>query len=560
MSGPGAQARAVCLRCAHFRPARPISQLLARALPSTAGLVADALGKIGEDEQKVRDAEAEFKRQQATTRKLDWPMRPTMSDACGVLESEDRWQICEIKNAGGDCPDFDPTPPPPHRCEDCRHRVAPPGPQQDARRERVYLDLMRTNISAGVKQDSNDRELDQYRRGVTSRQALELGAVYTSQGLLLDPPQYLAHCAARSGPQGYAACVVHNRHQSCPLWQPTEETTMTTTRESAAAGAAPQPVFGAAPPGPPPVFGAPHTPGPRLSESELADLAAAVVWLLGIGSDPALLARIRADLAATLASGENIPAAELESFLAVYREALGQGPDAADVVRETVLPDVVAGLRQEQDAVSQLLVRLYEEANPPLAPGSPPLTRRVSDAYLGILSFVDALMENRPWTALPRRAHDTFAGQVTQGYGTLSPAQQTWLAGMPLAWANTRALWARSTEEQRREQAQQLVASYGQTAASTPLLAEPVPEPATPPVFGGAAATGTEFPEATASTDELLAQIHADQRRQEAELEAMDPEQAVQLKLQHQLVNATMLSNMLTMRHQATMAIVNNFK
>lgn len=561
MNGTPSPSRAVCVRCAHFRPARPISQLLARALPSTAGPVADALGKIGEDEQKVRDTEAEFKRQQATTRKTDWPMRPTMSDACGALEADDRWQICEVKNVGGDCPDFDPAPPPPHRCEDCRHRVDPLGPTQDAQRERVYLDLMRVNISAGVKQDSNDRELDQYRRGVTGRQALELGAVYASQGMLLDPPRYLAHCASRSGPQGYAVCAVHNRHQCCPQWQPTEETTMTSSYPPAAD-------LGSPPPGPPPVFGASQPvnaaqsgTGARMSDQEVAEFAAAVVWLLGLPSDPQLLARIGTDITATLATGGGIPASDLQSFFTLYREATSQGPDAAEMVREQVQPEVVAGLRKEPDAVSQLLVRLYDEANPPLAPGEPPLTREVSDAYLGILSFVDALMENRPWTPLPQQAKDTFAGQVATGYPALSPAQQTWLAGMPLAWATTRTLWGRASEEQRRELAAQLVASYGQTAASTPLLAEPVPAPPMPPVFGGTApATGTTFREATATTDELLAQIHAEQRKKEAELEATDPEQAVQLKLQHQLVNATMMSNMLTMQHQASMAIVNNFK
>src|SRR4051794_20289680 len=95
-----------CIECRYFRTVRPPSQLFLAALGAVEGKVADALSKIVEDEQKVRVAEAEYKRAEATAERDLWMTRPLMSDFCGLKEPEGVYAIAEVKNRGGGCADF----------------------------------------------------------------------------------------------------------------------------------------------------------------------------------------------------------------------------------------------------------------------------------------------------------------------------------------------------------------------------------------------------------------------------------------------------------------------
>jgi hypothetical protein len=107
------------------------------------------------------------------------------------------------------------------------------------------------------------------------------------------------------------------------------------------------------------------------------------------------------------------------------------------------------------------------------------------------------------------------------------------------------------------------VDSLGETVQATPLLAGPAAS-AAPPI-------GQVQPPAVASepvvdldpwasidengtANEILAAIIAEQKQQEAQLMRTDPELAFQANLQNQVANATMMSNMLNLRHTSAMA------
>src|SRR5712692_7392553 len=111
-----------CSQCKHFRRVRPISQILANAIGTSEGAVANALAKIVDDEQKLRDSEAEYKRTKASTEHMSWATRPVMSAFCGQREDEELYLIAEVKNAGLKCEDFRPGRPQPRACTDCVYR------------------------------------------------------------------------------------------------------------------------------------------------------------------------------------------------------------------------------------------------------------------------------------------------------------------------------------------------------------------------------------------------------------------------------------------------------
>lgn len=293
-------------------------------------------------------------------------------------------------------------------------------------------------------------------------------------------------------------------------------------------------------------------------------LRTTIAWLLGTPVPDDVWALVSADLSG---SWESLPQDAREQWTGLVEaqeEARSRGPDAWEYLRELQQPAFVGSLRAAHDEASTRLLEVYDRANPPLAPGDPPLTQEVVDSYLGILSFVDALVEGRAWAPLGHDLRVEFTQQMAAQYPSLDRTQQQWLATLPLEWAQTRFLWQAGGENDRLVFRDRLVQAYGATAQATPVLSRPAPS-LTMPVIGAAAAPAgaapaAGSPESSDGIGSLVGELLADQRAEEERLAEEDPELALQVKLQNQVSNATMMSNMLNMRHQASMSIINNIR
>jgi hypothetical protein len=213
-----------CTKCVFFRRTRLASQILAAGFQTTTdgAEIASAIGKIVEDEQRLREAEAEAKGKADSENRDLWLARPMTSDFCGLEEANEIYRIREVKNRGGvSCDKFDDEKPKRHACEDCAHRVPAEGRQRDYEMELTYTRLLTNAVAARASTGSAEGMLQAYRAGETSRKALEISAVYTSKGRPMAKPEYLDHCAALSSEDEYVVCALQNPHHTCSSWKPT---------------------------------------------------------------------------------------------------------------------------------------------------------------------------------------------------------------------------------------------------------------------------------------------------------------------------------------------------
>ena len=220
MSGP-------CTRCVHFRRARPLSQLLRVAFEAdtAAAEVTGALAKIVDDEQKLREAEAELKAKEGAADRDVWAARPLMSDYCGLDEAGEIHRIAEVKNRGLGCEDFEPGRPERHACGDCVHRVPAEGRERDLGMEAIYAGLVRDAAAVQASPQGAQGMLGSYRGGEASGKALEIASAYGAKGRLLTRPEYLDHCDALSSEDEYVVCALQNTHNTCPAWNPGDPST-----------------------------------------------------------------------------------------------------------------------------------------------------------------------------------------------------------------------------------------------------------------------------------------------------------------------------------------------
>jgi len=566
----------LCEQCRWFRRPKPASHLLAAVFTTQHAEVSQALNKIQEDEQKQRDAEAQFKGVQARAGDRDenrrWRMRPAMTEFCAFAEDKGIYYICELKNAGGTCGDFAAGTPERHACSNCRHRGVAEGRRRDQQTEELFA--RKATEAAIAKSSTKDPEqlLTAHRQGAAARQAFELTGAYNAKGVVAARPGYLDVCAALSTEDEFVVCALQNPWSTCGKWEPAQAV----AAPAAAPDPRPQPAP-ISPPAPAPLTptaprgaaGETLVPGPRpLTRAILADAISALEWILDVQIPPAVRAPVESSIVSSWRSGDDIGG--VLQFVETYRSVHAQNVETRDAIREENQAAVVASLRAQPGPAVAQLIALYDAANAPIAWGNPPLTHEIANCYFDLMGFVHSLAANTEWLPLPDQIRDTYAQMLAAQYSSLPPPVQAWLGTLPRGWTALRAAWRNATPEMRGVLRQQVLANAGDLPqfGPPPAYAQAPYAPPPPPAYGypGQPVPAAMAPQPVApasadgekSADQLLADIVKMGKEEEEKLTKEDPVQAYQVRLQNNARNAQLLSNMMQMRHESMMAIVHN--
>jgi hypothetical protein len=215
-----------CQSCIYFRSVKPMSQLLAQAIPSTDAQISNALKEVLKDENEQRGYEAHLKQEKSKNNDEVWDMPPAMSNYCAFKQVEgnkvekETYLICEVKNIGGRCTDFKEGKPAQQTCETCASRVAAKGLEKDIEMQNRLSQAGQVNIVVGLSTNTTDNLLSKHLEGANSRKGFEILSAYNSKGHFFgNPPDYLHYCGALSQQEDYVACTFQNPHGVCPHWQ-----------------------------------------------------------------------------------------------------------------------------------------------------------------------------------------------------------------------------------------------------------------------------------------------------------------------------------------------------
>jgi hypothetical protein len=208
----------MCTTCGFFRSFRPLSQLLARDLGIGDQPVVQQLTQIMRDEHETQDAEAKERLELKKTDRWEYRFRPRMSDYCGLRETERIYLLHELKNAGGDCEDHQPSTERARACSTCRHRADGEGAQKDQEMIARFGELARG--AAALGQGSNDHGLRDYIQKIGTVKAFEAAQANYSGRISCNKPEYLPVCTASkfSTNASFVPCAVQNPHDQCEEW------------------------------------------------------------------------------------------------------------------------------------------------------------------------------------------------------------------------------------------------------------------------------------------------------------------------------------------------------
>lgn len=176
------------------------------------------------------------------------------------------------------------------------------------------------------------------------------------------------------------------------------------------------------------------------------------------------------------------------------------------IVRERLLPDTLKAMREQRgEPILKELIEIYDASHRPIAPGTPALTRQMTDAYLEVILFIRSVSGEQHFAEPTSELKEKWARAIAQHYPEFSQEQKEQLAKMPLLNAAMSVWWNRLPEAERasykqswREQfasdesqaAQSDESQPAQSAASQPAeSAVSQPAPSAAPASGSSASS-----------------------------------------------------------------------
>jgi hypothetical protein len=147
-------------------------------------------------------------------------------------------------------------------------------------------------------------------------------------------------------------------------------------------------------------------------------------------------------------------------------------------LRVTFEPDLLDAMRKQPNApIARWALAVYKASHRTIAPGTPPLTRQSTDAFLDALFFMVGVVSGEQ--AVPdQKLKDDWAKALAANYPNMSAELKQQIAGMPMLMATIRMSWpglSKSVKAQYRAQwAEEL-----KTLLPAPATASSAAKPAT---------------------------------------------------------------------------------
>jgi tetratricopeptide (TPR) repeat protein len=212
-------------------------------------------------------------------------------------------------------------------------------------------------------------------------------------------------------------------------------------------------------------------------------------WVLEAPMTAAQQKELRDSLVESWQQGDRDTMDSVQEILKLERQSRRDTPAARDLLRAQIQPAMLESIRAnaDKDQFTKWLQGIYEAAHTPLAPGDPPLTRQVVDAYAEVMCFEISQVMGRELQATPE-VKDQLAKSLVAGYPNFDAAARQQLAKMPLLWAAMRVAWTALPAAEQEGYRRQWAASLAPLL--TARTAPPPAGPAAPTQLASADALG----------------------------------------------------------------------
>jgi hypothetical protein len=169
-------------------------------------------------------------------------------------------------------------------------------------------------------------------------------------------------------------------------------------------------------------------------------------WVLDAPLSAAQRLEVRDSLIASWRRGDAEAMATVAQIIGLQTQVEQAGETQRALARAQIQPVILDSAHQQpNDPVSGVMLAAYEAAHRPIAPGDPPLTRQVADAYTETMVFVLQVVATGDGWAVNKDVDTWFKDAMAEGlaanYPAYGAAQRQALAQMPVYRAAIHEAW-----------------------------------------------------------------------------------------------------------------------
>jgi len=114
---------------------------------------------------------------------------------------------------------------------------------------------------------------------------------------------------------------------------------------------------------------------------------------------------------------------------------------ARDNLRGQIQQQFVESLKTSKaDPLNSALLQLYEAENAPIAPGNPPLTKKIADTSLELINYQYLMVQNLRMTKLKTEHKVVWRQMLGSNWSNLTAEWKNFYIAAPLKWAQIQSM------------------------------------------------------------------------------------------------------------------------
>lgn len=191
---------------------------------------------------------------------------------------------------------------------------------------------------------------------------------------------------------------------------------------------------------------------PSLTAEMLTTYEGFIAYLLDIEFNTAEKTKLRQFVRGYWQTGDAEKIQTTLNILELCEQFMAREAEERELLRVQMLPNILletAKYAKQGDAEAQLLLDAYYRNNPPIAPGNPPLTRDMVDAFLNADYFVQTQIYKKKMSPMDAKNKEITYKKAADDYKKLTAEQQKQIAEYSLKFGALQIQWKNMSPQER---------------------------------------------------------------------------------------------------------------
>jgi len=180
---------------------------------------------------------------------------------------------------------------------------------------------------------------------------------------------------------------------------------------------------------------------PQLTVNEVESICAFYKWVLNLTLPEQVTELIKENMIDAWTSSKPEDIQGFEEIVKKIQDVEKMEQVARDNLRGQIQQQFVESLKTSKaDPLNSALLQLYEAENAPIAPGNPPLTKKIADTSIELINYQYLMAQNMRITKLTTEHKVVWRQMLGSNWSNMTAEWKNFYIAAPLTWAQIQSM------------------------------------------------------------------------------------------------------------------------